>query len=60
MSHSRMLEVAQYFLRQAQVYMLEFRTWQHRTDTDHLFWALDSARCRLAMARNWFRMAGTL
>lgn len=58
MSHSRELEVAQYFLTQARFYMLEFHTWRDRADADHLFWALDNARTRLTMARNWFRMVG--
>lgn len=60
MSHARKIEIALYFLDQARIYLLEFHTWQHRTDTDHLFWALDNARIRLAMAGNWFRMAGVL
>lgn len=60
MSHSRKLEVAQYFLAQAKVYLLEFHTWRGRADQNHLFWALDSAQTRLTMARNWFRIAGTL
>lgn len=61
-SHARKIEIAQYFLSQAQVYLLAFHTWQAAagTDTNHLFWALDNARTRLAMARNWFRIAGAL
>lgn len=60
MSHARKIEVALYFLAQARFYMLEFHTWQGRADTDHLFWALDNARARLTMARNWFRMVGMM
>ena len=66
-SHARKIEIAQYFLSQAQVYLLAFHTWQAAAgtdqaaaDTNHLFWALDNARTRLAMARNWFRIAGAL
>jgi len=52
--------IAEYFLRQAQVYLLEFRTWRGRVPAARSRYTLENARVRLAMARTWLRIAGML
>ena len=52
--------IADYFLHQAQVYLLEFRTWRGRVPAARSRYTLENARVRLAMARTWLRIAGML
>ena len=52
--------IADYFLHQAQVYILEFRTWRGRVPPARSRYTLENARVRLAMARTWLRIAGML
>ena len=52
--------IAEYFLHQAQVYILEFRTWRGRVPAAISRYTLENARVRLAMARTWLRIAGML
>lgn len=52
--------IAEYFLRQAQVYILEFNTWRGRVPAARSRYTLENARVRLAMARTWLRIAGLL
>lgn len=52
--------IADYFLHQAQVYILEFRTWRGRVPAARSRYTLENARVRLAMARTWLRIAGML
>ncbi len=52
--------IAEYFLHQAQVYLLEFNTWFGRVPAHRSHYTLENARVRLAMARTWLRIAGML
>jgi len=52
--------IAEYFLRQAQVYLLEFRTWRGRVPAARSRYTLENARVRLNTARTWYRIGGYL
>ncbi len=54
------IAIADYFTRQSQVYILEFRTWRGQVSDAKSRWALENARTRLNMARTWYRIAGIL
>lgn len=52
--------IAEYFLAQARVYLLEFNTWRGRVPSHRSWYTLENARARLNMARTWLRIAGHL
>lgn len=52
--------IAEYFLAQARVYLLEFNTWRGRVPAHRSWYTLENASVRLAMARTWLRIAGML
>ncbi len=52
--------IADYFLHQARVYLLEYHTWRGRVPAHRSLYTLENARVRLNMARTWLRIAGAL